>query len=592
MEPPVRQLELEVYAVALDGLVPAVHAALAVGDIIVAEPLVQRNEGRLLPDDDPVAVELGDRVRRVLEPVVVTLLGFLEAALEPHGVEVRRVGGYLGPEQVERHRAVGVDVLLDRRQVDAAVPAHVVALVLTHDLARPLHHAAHAGLADEHVVRLLGQHEPAGTRERVEAALGQARELVLAVAVGEEAEHVEGQPVRRPLVERAEDARLVAVARAALEQGLGLLASIAPEVGIEQIYHRPQVTALLHVDLEDVAQVVEGRAGPAQVALLLHRRRLRVALGDDEPAQRAAVLTGHFLPGRIALVVAEVDGASRLGLRQEDAPAVLRHLDVPELGPALSVDAAGGAQVHLLRLEAVGPHVLPPFEEPGLSFLERPLEPPVLRQVDVVRDPLDVVDAGHHTLLRSNSLRSPVPYTRSAPLGPTAFGRWKIQFCHADSRAKILVSRVSGPPNRSEASMPVSASGEKATRSSVPMRTSSSQSMSSGVKVTRPASPAAAASLSRPKPRLRYRRTSRTSQSASWSSSTRSYASTISELPAVFRTQRPISSSFVRRWRIRSSSSRARQSGQNAAPSGREPGALTVISATPRRRSISQATWL
>ena len=84
------------------------------------------------------------------------------------------------------------------------------------------------------------------------------------------------------------------------------------------------------------------------------------------------------------------------------------------------------------------------------------------------------------------------------PWSPTAFGRWKIQFCHADSRAKILLSSVSGPPKRSEASMPVSASGEKAARSSMAMRTSSSQSMSSGVNVTSPASAAAAASRSSP----------------------------------------------------------------------------------------------
>ena len=45
-------------------------------------------------------------------------------------------------------------------------------------------------------------------------------------------------------------------------------------------------------------------------------------------------------------------------------------------------------------------------------------------------------------------------------------------------------SIVSGPGQRKLASMPVSASGENAARSSSAMRTSSSQSMSSGVKVT------------------------------------------------------------------------------------------------------------
>ena len=46
--------------------------------------------------------------------------------------------------------------------------------------------------------------------------------------------------------------------------------------------------------------------------------------------------------------------------------------------------------------------------------------------------------------------------------------------------------------------MPVRASGEKAARSSIAIRTSSSQSMSSGVKVTSPASAAARASRSSP----------------------------------------------------------------------------------------------
>src|SRR2546422_9700272 len=35
---------------------------------------------------------------------------------------------------------------------------------------------------------------------------------------------------------------------------------------------------------------------------------------------------------------------------------------------------------------------------------------------------------------QSNSGRPCWPYTFSAPLSPTALGRWKIQFCHAVSR--------------------------------------------------------------------------------------------------------------------------------------------------------------
>ena len=92
------------------------------------------------------------------------------------------------------------------------------------------------------------------------------------------------------------------------------------------------------------------------------------------------------------------------------------------------------------------------------------------------------------TRFRSKSARWPVPNWRSAPSGPEALGRVKIQFCQAVSRPKILVSSVSGPAKRWLASRPVSASGLKLARSSSAMRTSSSQSMSSGAKVTRPSS--------------------------------------------------------------------------------------------------------
>src|ERR1044072_9192573 len=82
----------------------------------------------------------------------------------------------------------------------------------------------------------------------------------------------------------------------------------------------------------------------------------------------------------------------------------------------------------------------------------------------------------------------------SAPRSPTAFGLWKIQFCQAVRRPKIFVSIFSGPANRRLASIPVSASGESDVRSSTATRISSSQSKSSGAKVTRPASSAASGS--------------------------------------------------------------------------------------------------
>src|SRR2546425_9668901 len=236
---------------------------------------------------------------------------------------------------------------------------------------------------------------------------------------------------------------------------------------------------------------------------LLDGGRFGVALGDDQPAQRAAVLAGHVLPRGLALVIAEGDRAVGLRLGEEDAPAVVGHLEIPELRPALRIHADRRAQVDVARLVALRPHVAPPLEEPRLPFLQRALQAPVAGEVDVVRDALQIVDGPHHTLLRSKWLRSPVPYTWSAPFGPTAFGRWKIQFCQAERRPKILVSSVSGPPKRSEASIPVSASGENAARASSACRTSSSQSMSSGVNVTSPAAAAVPASRSWPTRPLR-----------------------------------------------------------------------------------------
>src|SRR5262249_10217734 len=156
--------------------------------------------------------------------------------------------------------------------------------------------AQDARLADEHVVRLLREHEARRARERVEAALREGEELVLAVAVGEEREHEEREPVVARLVEGAEDARLVRVAAPALEQALRPLAAVAAEVGVEQVDHRPEVAALLHVHLEEVSQIVEARARLAEEALLLDARRLGVALRDDEAAQHVPELAGDGLP--------------------------------------------------------------------------------------------------------------------------------------------------------------------------------------------------------------------------------------------------------------------------------------------------------
>ncbi len=397
VEAHVRQVEDGVEAVGVEDAVPAVHAGDAVGHVLAAQVGVERRQ-RGQPGLRQAAVldprHDGDGLG---EQVVVLAALLLPASLQPGRVVVRHVGGGLSAEQVEAHAVVEVDVLLDDVQRDATIFPDIVVVVLAHQLRRPLHHPVHARGAHEHVVGLLLEHELARPAERVERRLLERAELVLAVAVGEVREHEERQPVRRLLVEGAQDARRVLAARVAQQQRLGLVPAGPAEVGVQQVDHGPQVPALLHVDLEEVAQVVQGRGAQPEPALLLDAGRLGVALDDDEPLQVGTVLAGHLLPDRLPLVLAEGDAPVGVALGQEDAPAVFGQRHVVEVRPALTADGDGGAQVDVLGGQRRA-HLRPPLQEPRLPRLQRPLQPPVLGQVDVVRDPLGVVDA--HARLR------------------------------------------------------------------------------------------------------------------------------------------------------------------------------------------------
>jgi hypothetical protein len=267
-----------------DEAIPALDPLFAVGDVVIAQPLVEGGQGRRFQHLDRIRDQLRHLVMGVLEDVVIVELALAEAALEAHRVVIGGVGRQLLPEQVERDRVVEVQVALQRRQVDDAEAADIVGVVLAHDLAGTLDDAGDAAFAHEHVVGFLGQHEAAGAGERIEAGFGERQELVLAVAVGEEGEHVEGEPVIGALVEGTEDARLLGIARMALQHRLRLFATVAAEIGVEQIDHRPQMPAFLDIDLEQVAQVIERGAGMAELALLLDRGGLGIALGHDQPA--------------------------------------------------------------------------------------------------------------------------------------------------------------------------------------------------------------------------------------------------------------------------------------------------------------------
>ena len=128
------------------------------------------------------------------------------------------------------------------------------------------------------------------------------------------------------------------------------------------------------------------------MALLLDRGGFGVALDHQQAAQHGAVFAGNFLPGRLALVRAERDGAAFDRGGEQDAPAVFRHVDEAELGPALAADADGGAQVDRGVLEALRPHRLPPVDVAGMPGFQRLADAQVLGEADIVRDQAVIVD--------------------------------------------------------------------------------------------------------------------------------------------------------------------------------------------------------
>src|SRR5215204_1524491 len=380
--------ELVVHALLGDVLVPALKRALAVAHVLAAQHLVQGIAQRHLALTDAAALDDRQREGVFADEMVGVLLLLLVASLQPRGEEVCGVRAVLAAEEVERVGEPVVDVALDDVEGDAAEAAHVLARTLLRQLRGASDDAPDAGLADEEVVRLLREHELAGARQRLEARLGERRELILAVAVGEHRKAEEVEPVVAGLVEGFEDSGLVGVSRTALKQGVGLVAAVASEVAVEQIDHRPEVATLLDVDLKEIAQVIQRRAGLTQTTLLLDRGGLGIGLRDDDAAQSVAELAGDFLISGLPGVVAKVDARVRLGGLQEDAPAVVGHPYVVEVRPAVGFDADGRAQPDVLVLKALGAHLAPPVEVVRQPLLKRPLEPLVARKVYVVRNPL------------------------------------------------------------------------------------------------------------------------------------------------------------------------------------------------------------
>src|ERR1039458_6854933 len=257
------------------------------------------------------------------------------------------------------------------------------------------------------------------------------------------------------------------------------------------------MAAFLHVHLEQIAQVIKRWSGVAEHALLLDGRRLGVALGNDETAQYGAEFTGNLLPDFLPVVVAKANAAFGIAVGEKDSPAIIWHVDEPISRPTLRVHRGRGAKINVRYLKIARTEVLPPLQELWLPVFQCALQSTVGAEVHVVRNPVLIVDR-HHTLSQLKRAFDPVPNNLSAPCSPVEFGRMNTQFCHAERRANTLVSVVSAPGKRRLASMPVSASGESAARSSIAIRISSSQSRSSGATVMRPSSRALAGPSSLP----------------------------------------------------------------------------------------------
>src|SRR5262249_32859797 len=176
------------------------------------------------------------------------------------------------------------------------------------------------------------------------------------------------------LIKCAEDARFVCISRVALEQFFCFFSAVAAEVGVQQVDHRPEVSAFLHIYLEQIAQIIKRRRRMPEQALLLDRCRLGVTLRDNQSAECGAILTWNLLPDFLAEIVAKSNAAIGVLVGQENPPTVLGHANVAISGPAFRVYGSRGAQVNIGHLEIARTEVLPPLEKFGLPMFERTLQ--------------------------------------------------------------------------------------------------------------------------------------------------------------------------------------------------------------------------
>src|SRR5262249_35282688 len=123
--------------------------------------------------------------------------------------------------------------------------------------------------------------------------------------------------------------------------------AIPPEITMKQIHHRPQMPALFHIDLKQIAEIVEGRACSPQEPLLLDRSGLRIALRHNNAPQSRPMFSRDFLPCGLSLAVPEIHLSVFIPRCQENSPAVLRHPHVSEIRPAVAVHTDRGPKIYL-----------------------------------------------------------------------------------------------------------------------------------------------------------------------------------------------------------------------------------------------------
>src|SRR5712692_172884 len=188
----VRQSQTKRNARFLNDPVPAPNSRLNLPDVIIPQALIERRERRHILGPNLTVEDFRDQVLGSGQQMIVIDLRLLETPLDPAGVIIRRVRGNLGAIQVKRYAAMEVQVALKRLQINdphRAYVGRIINFVLFHHTAGALDDAADARLPDEHMVRFLGEHEPASPRERVEARLRQGAKLKFSVAVGKKCEH-------------------------------------------------------------------------------------------------------------------------------------------------------------------------------------------------------------------------------------------------------------------------------------------------------------------------------------------------------------------------------------------------------------------